>query len=355
MGQERLKGEQDERLMELKKAGERAERAGERGERREVDGPRACAGSLRRQRQRTGAWQHKTQADPTPLDGRARRRDGHDAGTGTTHGRARRRDGHDAGMGTTQGWAQVKSHTRSLKSAAGWAQLCRRMGTTCVAFGLKSKATEEDSKVSNKDIAAEVRIQVFSFRPAVIDTSRILSYSFNLVSPTTCLRMCARRPQVWRHTRKGRPKMSVRWLSALRPRRPDLATRADAINEAEAVDECSESTSSSSSSSSSSDDDSDDNDSGEGRGGSSPRCAEGGGNVGSAGVGSVSVGSVSVGNTGVGNAGVGSASVGNAGVGGARDGGDGGRGGMGACADAAADKKRRRQPDMCDHDTSSHV
>jgi len=162
--------------------------------------------------------------------------------------------------------------------------------------------------------------------------------------------------RVWRHTRKGRPKMSVRWLSALRPRRPDLATRADAINEAEAVDECSESTSSSSSSSSSSsDDDSDDNDSGEGRGGSSPRCAEGGGNVGSAGVGSVSVGSVSVGNTGVGNAGVGSASVGNAGVGGARDGGDGGRGGMGACADAAADKKRRRQPDMCDHDTSSHV
>eukprot|EP00798_Chlamydomonas_sp_ICE-L_P020979 gene20980-27834_t len=37
-------------------------------------------------------------------------------------------------------------------------------------------------------------------------------------------------PDVWRHTRKGRPKMSLRWLHSLRFNRPDLAAIADDIN-----------------------------------------------------------------------------------------------------------------------------
>lgn len=36
--------------------------------------------------------------------------------------------------------------------------------------------------------------------------------------------------RVWKHTRKGRPKMSVRWLARLREVRPDLAAVADAIS-----------------------------------------------------------------------------------------------------------------------------
>ena len=35
-------------------------------------------------------------------------------------------------------------------------------------------------------------------------------------------------PAVWRHTKRGRPKMSARWLAALREERPDLAAVAGA-------------------------------------------------------------------------------------------------------------------------------
>lgn len=36
-------------------------------------------------------------------------------------------------------------------------------------------------------------------------------------------------PAVWRHTRKGRPKMSASWLAALRRERPDLAAVAGGL------------------------------------------------------------------------------------------------------------------------------
>lgn len=59
--------------------------------------------------------------------------------------------------------------------------------------------------------------------------------------------------RVWRHTRRGRPKMSARWLERLRQARPDLAAQADAA-EARPEDGAHSASSSSSSSSGSSSD-----------------------------------------------------------------------------------------------------
>lgn len=57
--------------------------------------------------------------------------------------------------------------------------------------------------------------------------------------------------RVWRHTRRGRPKMSQRWLARLRLARPDLAAQADDAGAqlGEGPDSASSSSSSSSSSS----------------------------------------------------------------------------------------------------------
>ncbi len=60
--------------------------------------------------------------------------------------------------------------------------------------------------------------------------------------------------QAWRRTKKGRPKMSVKLLAALRDTRPDLAAVADDLAAHNDDASGSSSTSSSSSSSSSSDD-----------------------------------------------------------------------------------------------------
>lgn len=57
-------------------------------------------------------------------------------------------------------------------------------------------------------------------------------------------------PTAWRHARRGRPKMSVKWFAALQQQRPELAVVAAAVD-AEAQDDLSNSSSSSSSSSSS--------------------------------------------------------------------------------------------------------
>jgi len=94
---------------------------------------------------------------------------------------------------------------------------------------------------------------------AVLNLDLTIAVTHNYVSTSNF-------PAVWRHARKGRPKMSVKWLGALRQQRPDLAAVADALDEAQAAgqdggtDSTTSSTSSSSSSSSSSDSSSDDSD-----------------------------------------------------------------------------------------------
>ncbi|GLC61317.1 hypothetical protein PLESTB_001742800 [Pleodorina starrii] len=62
--------------------------------------------------------------------------------------------------------------------------------------------------------------------------------------------------RVWKHTRKGRPKMSLKWLAALERERPDLAALAHDVEDRGEV-ECNTGSSSSSSSSSSSEGSSD--------------------------------------------------------------------------------------------------
>jgi hypothetical protein len=57
-----------------------------------------------------------------------------------------------------------------------------------------------------------------------LDCHCFIAYTQNYVSSANFER-------VWKHTRKGRPKMSVRWLERLRIARPDLAAVADDILE----------------------------------------------------------------------------------------------------------------------------
>lgn len=83
---------------------------------------------------------------------------------------------------------------------------------------------------------------------AVLNLEHTLAVTQNYASSSN-FRAC------WRHTRKARPRLAVKWLDRLRVARPDLAAVAD---EADAdtvpVSESSPSSSSSSSSSSSDDD-----------------------------------------------------------------------------------------------------
>ncbi|GIL95724.1 hypothetical protein Vretimale_1688 [Volvox reticuliferus] len=86
---------------------------------------------------------------------------------------------------------------------------------------------------------------------AVLNLDNTLAVTQNYVSEANFER-------VWKHTRKGRPKMSQRWLGALEQERPDLAAKAHDLTIREDL-ECD--TGSSSDSSSSSSDSSDSSDS----------------------------------------------------------------------------------------------
>lgn len=89
---------------------------------------------------------------------------------------------------------------------------------------------------------------------------------------------CCRCPLLLFRSRKGRPKMSVRWLAALRAARPDLAAVADVLDAqgdaagAGSASSSSSGSSSSSSSNSSSSSSSSDSSDDEGGGGSKPRA-----------------------------------------------------------------------------------
>lgn len=78
---------------------------------------------------------------------------------------------------------------------------------------------------------------------AVLNLDHTVAVTQNYVSS-------ARFDKVWRVTKRGRPKMSAKWLEKLRLKRPDLAARADAQPWRSKASEDDETSSSSSSSSS---------------------------------------------------------------------------------------------------------
>ena len=87
---------------------------------------------------------------------------------------------------------------------------------------------------------------------AVLNLDHTLAVTQNVTTP-------ANFQAAWRHTRVARPKLSTKWLTALRAQRPELAAQADACEAAGYgdVSESSPSSSSSSSDSSSSDESTD--------------------------------------------------------------------------------------------------